>query len=245
MSLGQGAVFGRILGAALIAGAAAGLVTWAVHTLKAVPLILEAETYEHAQVADGATAPAAGARDAAVSGAEAQAFESPLDRRAMVMLIADLGLGVGFALALIGLIVLSGRDVDFGRGLLWGLGGFAAFAAAPALGLPPELPGIESAPVLERQIWWLATALCTGSGIGLLFLARRIGFRLAGAVIVVVPHIIGAPQLVGAPRLVVEALAVPAELAAEFAAVSLVATALFWLILGGLGGHVYKRLGQD
>ncbi len=232
-------MFGRILRAALIAGLAAGLVTWAVHTLKAVPLILEAETYEHAQVADGATAPPAGARDAAVSGTEAQAFGGRLDRRAMVTLIADLGLGVGFALALIGLISLSGRDVDFERGLLWGLGGFAAVAAAPALGLPPELPGIEAAPVLERQIWWLATALCTAAGLGLLFLARRIGFRVFGAVIAVAPH------LVRVPHLDVQASAVPAELAAEFAAVSLVATALFWLILGGLGGHVYKRLGQD
>ena len=232
-------MFGRILRAALIAGLAAGLVTWAVHTLKAVPLILEAETYEHAEVADGTPVLPAGDRDAAVSGTEAQAFGGRLDRRAMVTLIADLGLGVGFALALIGLIALSGRDIDFERGLLWGLGGFAAFAAAPALGLPPELPGIEAAPVLERQILWLATALCTAAGLGLLFLARRIGFRVFGAVIVAAPH------LVRAPHLDVQASAVPAELAAEFAAVSLVATALFWLVLGGLGGHVYKRLGQD
>ena len=232
-------MFGRILRAALIAGLAAGLVTWAVHTLKAVPLILEAETYEHAEVADGAPVLPAGDRDAAVSGTDAQAFGGRLDRRAMVTLIADLGLGVGFALALIGLIALSGRDVDFERGLLWGLGGFAAFAAAPALGLPPELPGTEAAPVLERQVWWLATALCTAAGLGLLFLARRIGFRVFGAVIAVAPHLVRAPQVD------VQASAVPAELAAEFAAVSLVATALFWLVLGGLGGHVYKRLGQD
>ena len=225
-------MFGRIVGAALIAGAAAGFFTWGAHTLKVVPLILEAETYEHAQAA------AAHAHDAADSSAEGQAFGSPLDRRAMVTLIADIALGVGFALALLGAIALSGRDVDLGRGLLWGLGGFAAFSAAPALGLPPELPGIESAPVLERQIWWLATAVCTAAGLGLLFLARRIGFRLLGAMIVAAPH------LVGAPHVQVEASAVPAALAAEFAAASLVATALFWLILGGLGGHVYKRLGQ-
>ncbi len=232
-------MFGRIVRAALIAGAAAGLVAWGVHALKAVPLIVEAETYEHANHAHGAPAPAVEARDAAGSGAGAQGFESPLDGRAMVTLIADLGLGVGFALALLGAIALSGRDVDFERGLLWGLGGFAAFSAAPALGLPPELPGIESAPVLERQIWWLATALCTAAGLGLLFLSRHTGLRLAGAAIV------AAPQIVGAPHLDIAASAVPAALSAEFAAVSLVTAALFWLILGGLAGHVYKRLEQD
>ena len=104
-------MFGRIVRAALIAGAAAGLVAWGVHALKAVPLIVEAETYEHANHAHGAPAPAVEARDAAGSGAGAQGFESPLDGRAMVTLIADLGLGVGFALALLGAIALSGADI--------------------------------------------------------------------------------------------------------------------------------------
>ena len=168
-------MFGRILRAALIAGLAAGLVTWAVHTLKAVPLILEAETYEHAEVADGTPVLPAGDRDAAVSGTEAQAFGGRLDRRAMVTLIADLGLGVGFALALIGLIALSGRDIDFERGLLWGLGGFAAVAAAPALGLPRSCRGSKPRPCSSGKSGGWRPRFARRPGLGCCFLPAASG----------------------------------------------------------------------
>ncbi len=36
----------------------------------------------------------------------------------------------------------------------------------------------------------------------------------------------------------------PAELAAEFAVASLLTTCLFWLVLGGLAGHLYQKLGD-
>jgi predicted cobalt transporter CbtA len=45
----------------------------------------------------------------------------------------------------------SGHDLDARRGLLWGLGGFAALHLAPAVGLPPELPGMASADLAARQ----------------------------------------------------------------------------------------------
>jgi hypothetical protein len=34
---------------------------------------------------------------------------------------------------------------------------------APAIGLPPELPGIEAAALQSRQLWWVATAVATAA----------------------------------------------------------------------------------
>src|SRR6202030_4532419 len=58
---------------------------------------------------------------------------------------------VGFALLLVGAYAVSGRAVDAREGLLWGIAGFAAFALAPAFGLPPELPGSVAADLVARR----------------------------------------------------------------------------------------------
>ena len=50
---------------------------------------------------------------------------------------------------------------------------FAAFGLAPALGLPPELPGAFAASLRERQLWWLLAA--SGAAAGLLLLAFKRG----------------------------------------------------------------------
>ena len=59
--------------------------------------------------------------------------------------------------------------MSFTSGLAWGLGGFIAFFAAPSLGILPQLPGVAGAALESRQFWWVATVLCTGTG---LFLAH-------------------------------------------------------------------------
>ena len=70
--------------------------------------------------------------------------------------------GIGFALLLVSAYAFSGASVDWRRGLYWGLAAFATFTLAPGLGLPPEVPGTSAAPLLDRQIWWVATAVATG-----------------------------------------------------------------------------------
>lgn len=42
----------------------------------------------------------------------------------------------------------------FGDGRLARMAGFAAFTVAPALGLPPELPGMMAADLGPRQARW-------------------------------------------------------------------------------------------
>lgn len=131
----------------------------------------------------------------------------------------------------------SGTLPDAATGLLWGAAGFAAFAAAPALGLPPELPGSAAAELMPRQAWWLGTAVATLLGLAALGYGNGAAWRIGGLVLLVAPHLVGAP----APEAGAEAT-VPAELAARFAAASLVVAALFWAVLGAASGWLYRRL---
>lgn len=146
--------------------------------------------------------------------------------------------GVGFALILTGLFALRGRPVDARQGLLWGLGGFAVFALAPSLGLPPKLPGTQAAALGLRQFWWLATALATAGGLVFLVFLKALTWRIAGIALIVLSHLIGAPHPHEAGG------SAPAELAAQFVAASLIASAIFWAVLGGSAGWLYGRLGQ-
>ncbi len=125
--------------------------------------------------------------------------------------------------------------MDWRKGLSWGLAGFATFTLAPSLGLPPELPGTDAAPLLDRQIWWVATAAATGCGLAMLFLARRPIWIVAGAALLVLPHLVGAPQPAA-----YESLA-PESLSRRFIATAMVTSFLFWLSLGALTGFFYKR----
>ncbi len=61
-------------------------------------------------------------------------------------------------------------------------------------------------------------------------------FKALGVAAIVVPHLIGAPHSGAA-----EAGALPAALAAEFVAASLVTSAVFWIVRGGLSGWLYGR----
>lgn len=225
-------MFVRIVLTALVAGALAGVFIFAAHMAKTSPLILHAEIYENAQPANhhDQTAPAT------VTTSESEEW-APMDgfERSAYTLLTDLLTSIGFAFILVGTIALSGRDVDWQRGMIWGLCGFAAFFASPSLGLAPELPGMQAADLQARQIWWIGTLAATAGGLALLFFSGRPVHKGIGIVLILVPHLIGAPVHEIQPG------SVPAELAAEFVAATLIISGLFWLLLGGLTGHFYRR----
>ncbi len=222
----------RILVTALVAGGIAGLFVFAVQHAKLTPLILAAEVYESGAAERQPNAP---------GGPEhvPPAWEpSSGPERTAYTALADIIVGVGYALLLVGAFVLRGAPVDVSRGMAWGAAGYAVFSLAPALGLPPELPGSHSADLFTRQEWWLGTAAATAGGSALLAFSRSVLLKAAGAVVLALPHLIGAPHPheIGGP--------VPPELAAEFTAASLATSALFWLVLGALCGGIYARLGR-
>ena len=50
--------------------------------------------------------------------------------------------GAGFAAVLAAVSLISGLPITRQNGMIWGLCGFLAVTLAPAMGLPPELPGM-------------------------------------------------------------------------------------------------------
>ncbi|MSO92388.1 MAG: cobalt transporter [Rhodospirillales bacterium] len=230
-------MFRQIVLTALVAGGLAGAIAFGAHTLKAVPLIAQAEVYEKATPASSPTPPHAHAQAADTPAHDAWEPEDGIER-ALYTLLADLVTGIGFAFVLVGAIQVRGRAIDATQGLMWGLAGFATFSAAPALGLPPELPGMAGDGLVERQIWWLATAFATAAGLGLFAFAAPLPLKVAGVALALLPHVIGAPVHPA------EAGPLPAALAAEFAAVSLVTAGMFWAVLGGLTGYFLPRFAR-
>ncbi len=224
--------FARIFYAALIAGIVAGVSTTGVQALRAVPLIHAAETYEQG---------AAGHHEAANHHEPAEDAWSPSEglERTAYTAVANVLAGIGFALLLTGAYALRGGAVGWRQGLLWGLAGFATFVFAPSLGLPPELPGSEAAPLLERQAWWVTTAVATGAGLWLVAFARPRLWKLAGLALIAVPHLIGAPGKGLEPG------AVPLAMAREFVYVSLAGGLLFWVLLGVTSSFAFARLVRD
>jgi cobalt transporter subunit CbtA len=233
-------LFQRLFFAAVLAGLIAGLAMTALQQWRVAPLILAAEVYEtaepthahdHASAEQGATAETSGH----VHDDSAWAPSDGIERTAYTIL-ADLLAAAGFALLLGAVSVLSGIEITTRNGVLWGLGGFLAFQLAPAFGLPPELPGMPAADLVARQVWWVSTALATAAGLLVIAKYRNWTAIGAGAVLLLLPHIIGAPGLVAEQE-----GAVPARLATEFAASTLTVGAVFWLTVGPLLGWFSTR----
>jgi len=233
-------VFRQILFTAVVAGLIGGALLTLLQNIGhvgVVPLILEAETYENAGEATAVTADAVTKETAAAHSHEhdAEAW-APADgaERLLYTLLTNTLMAVGFSLILGAGFALTG-EATLKRGLLWGLAGFASFMLAPSLGLPPEVPGTEAAPLADRQMWWWATVLATGGGIALIVYGRRIQYYVIAAALIVAPHIIGAPQPEAHGGLA------PESLAHEFIIVVMVTMLLFWLVLGAASGFFYKR----
>jgi cobalt transporter subunit CbtA len=242
-------MIGRLVLAALIAGMAAGFIYGGVQHVQTTPLILAAEVYETAEPAAhdhaaAATDPAAPA-DPAVTPAPAHEHEeeewAPADgwQRTLSTTLSSMITGAGFALLLAGVSLLTGLPITPKNGLIWGICGFLAATVAPGAGLAPELPGMPTADLLSRQVWWVATIIATGAGIFLIATRRELIWLSAAVVLIALPHIIGAPQPL------THETAVPAGLAASFAANTIAASAVLWCLIGLFLGLALQKFGKD
>ena len=153
--------------------------------------------------------------------------------------VSNIVTAIAFSLMLVAVFLLRGKTVDMNSGILWGAAGFAVFALAPALGLPPELPGMTAAALESRQVWWIGTVVVTAIGISLFTESKTILPKMAALALLATPHLIGAPH----PFLFESN--VPSELSAQFAVASLVTSVFFWFVLGGTSGYLYKKLVQE
>jgi cobalt transporter subunit CbtA len=190
---------------ALLAAIAAGAVVTVLQQIFLEPLILQAENLELGRDLRAAT-------------------EFDIARGAYTLLFNCLG-AFGYGLLLAACYALRG-GVTAKAGLLWGLAGFASFALAPALGLPPELPGAQAADLVARQLWWVLTATTTAAGLAFIAFSRPLALRLLGVVVIAVPHIAGAPHVSEAHS------GVPAQMTHAFVVGSLAISLSMWVILG-------------
>lgn len=242
-------MFRRILITALLAGFLGGLGISVVQEFTTTPIILHAETFEskgspkghgHGALDRPASPLLFLAQVKAEPPAEREAW-APGDglERTLYSTLANIIAGVGFALILVACMALAGRRMDGRTGVMWGVAGFAAVNLAPALGLPPEVPGAMAAELGARQGWWLLCVGTTAAGLWILVFRAGAYWIVAGIAVIALPHLIGAPQPVrmGGP--------VPPELAGHFVAASLVTAAVFWCALGWLSGTFWRRLGAD
>ena len=107
--------------------------------------------------------------------------------------LANIVTGIGFALLLVAVSEFAGGIAGWRQGVFWGFAGFAVFTLAPGLGLPPELPAMPTADLMDRQVWWIATVAATAAGLSLIaFRGRRVLAGRRGDDLA--PHLIGAPQ---------------------------------------------------
>lgn len=240
-------MFKRIAQTAGFAGLLAAILLTLLQSLWVTPLILQAESYENSAPAQdvlnehshAAATPAHSHEASTGHRHDAQAW-APQDgwQRTLATGLSNLVVAIGFALVLAGLFTLRAPGQPW-QGLLWGLAGFATFSLAPAAGLPPELPGSAAAELLLRQYWWIGTAVATAVGLSLLAFSRHWALRIAGLLVLAIPHLIGAPQ----PE--VHASLAPAALEQEFILASLLSNALFWAALGLAAAWFYTRPQQS
>jgi cobalt transporter subunit CbtA len=221
----------RVFLVGLLAGLVAGLAMAVLQHVTTTPLILAAEVYETAaEAAHDHHAHDAAAPDQDKAWTPADGLERTLSTS-----VATIVSATGFALILIAAMLLAGEEITPLRALAWAAGGFAATGLATGLGLAPELPGSAGAALLARQIWWIATAFATALGLYLLLRHRAKFAQASGLAFLILPHVIGAPHPHG------YASTAPAELAAQFAASSLVVHAALWLMVGLAVGIFWTR----
>jgi cobalt transporter subunit CbtA len=235
-------IINRLLLTALLAGGIAGAVLAGLHQFTIIPMILEAETYEtgssespsHGNHSHNQTEQDQANHSAMTADEESwephEGFE-----RTFYTFFNTMVVGFGFALLLSACYAMR-KSTKWYQGMVWGLGGFAAFNLAPALGLPPELPGAAAAGLESRQWWWLLTVGFTAAGLLLLAFASN-PLKLLGIVLVVFPHL-----LLGAPQADSHVGLAPAELEQAFIVASLVSNAIFWLVLGIISAVIFSHL---
>jgi len=148
-----------------------------------------------------------------------------------------------FAYALILMSVMTTKpSINAVKGLAWGGAAYITIFAAPAVGLLPEIPGMEAAYLEGRQAWWIFTVIVTALSCWLIAFHSVVN-KTIGIVLILIPHLLGAPQpethgFVNTDPQAIEALN---QLWHQFIIHTSIANALLWLLIGGIAGYLVKK----
>jgi cobalt transporter subunit CbtA len=214
----------RTLYAALVAGAAAGVLLFVLQTWTTLPLINQAERYERAEA----------------SVHSHSQVSDPADNRlvrAAYSTVGDVLVGIGFGMLLGAMYALGGRSGAV-PGVLWGLAGFATFHLGPALVVPPSIPALHLAPLSLRQAAWVIAAFCTGLGLAIFAFGSNAA-KIGGLLLLLLPSVLFrllfSESGIDIPS---PALSAPEHL---FTVWVLGDFLLFWIVLGALSGHLFEQ----
>ncbi|WP_347330205.1 CbtA family protein [Marinimicrobium locisalis] len=242
-------MFRSLIFGACVVGVVTGLLLTAVQALGVTPTLLAAEqleTYESsAEVAHAHHGHTHGEGEGHYHDGSAWAPEDGVERWLFTALSNVLA-AVGFsAILLVIMNQLYVRDrlrLTPAHGLFIGLCAYFAVFVAPAIGLPPEIPGTASAGLMSRQLWWLVSVLSVATGLGVLCLARgkikALALPLMGLPYVFVP-IHNGPLFDHPDATAIASLTV---LHRDFIWVSAMTNLFFWLSVGVLCAVVLQRL---
>lgn len=245
-------IFRQIVFYSLLVGGLAGLVLTVVQQFQVIPIIQQAETFENPAAAVAIDMHLAHHDHGGHMHSHDDEEWTPADglERSMFTLLSNVLTAVGFGLfMLVGMLVFRGlghhQNVSYGwrHGVIWGAAGFVIFWLAPAIGLPPEIPMAEAAPLEARQFWWLMTVVCTAGGIvGIAF--SKSSYRWTSLVLPLMPHVFGAPHPEGAmfASQSPEVAAALELLAGQFVYATALANAVFWLVLGVVSAWSAKHI---
>ena len=207
----------------------AGLVFSAYQALIITPIIVNSEVYEVAE-------PVSNQPEVI----EAWVPEDGLERHSWSFATNFL-LCFAYALILLSAMTIK-SSVNTIKGLFWGGAAYLSIFVAPALGLPPEIPGMEAAHLEGRQAWWIFTVIITLLALWLIAFQSPIN-KVIGIVLIVIPHIIGAPQpeIHGFANTDVKVIEALTPLWHDFILQTSIANALLWFVIGGLSGYLVKK----
>ena len=236
-------IFTRIIYSAILVGLVAGSLLSSLQIASLNPIIFTAEKY---QAGVGETLASKGDDGHSDHGHDHdEGAWTPADglERTAYSILANILLGSGFAAMMLALMnqswLIRKRSISWSQGSLWGLAGFATMFLAPAIGLPPEIPGTMAAPIEHRQTWWVLTALSVAIGLGI-FAFAAVRVKALGLLFLAAPYIVGAPQ-VDVPMFLHPEAEVLVYLRQQFIVISGITNLVFWLVLGLACRYAFDR----
>ena len=215
-------MFSRILVSGLFAGALGGFIAGVLQWLFVQPVLLHSELYEMGILKH--------------FGALTNSAQPDLNRlqpiRDILSILFSMVIYIGYAILLISAMTIhklkSKTIISFHQGIIWGISGYIIVHFAPAISLPPEVPGVAAADLQSRQIWWFITIFFSAAGIWLIAFNSKKLPLLIGCILVLAPHIFGAPEPSSFTG------PAPTEIGALFASRALGIGLISWAVLGGL-----------
>lgn len=229
-------MFRRTIFCAVVVGLLAGIVFSVAQTLTVTPIIHRAEAFEVSPAHDH------------TAHEHSEAAWEPADgvERTAYTYAANVLAGIGFAavlLALMSQLQQGGLSrVSLAGGSIWGVAAFLTFFVAPGIGLPPEIPGVEAAPLGQRGTWWLVAVISVGLGLLLLAFAP-LKIKVLAPVLLALPYLVDIPQT-GGPLFAhtdPEIVATLTQLHQQFIIATGASNFLFWQVLGVVSAWVLNR----